>query len=377
MQGEGLGFCQGVGPGWRVNPGPRTPSWHIVRESPSIIVTRLTPGASGTGKLGAVAQCVGGLGAPVALGTPMAIAEQPWPRCASYHSPNTNCQDLGNSILLLLGFIICINIGINIVTLLWRRLQVFLKHTFYSMVCEKEDSKSSSPRKKTQPPKRNSPAVHLRCTMDPVKMTLTPPRTRRQRHRGSPACCVHHPTAWTPDTDDEKLPHQHPAVCSHNWDRTPDWEGFQSTRGFWAPWSQDTVELPSQTIRFQQTIEGRPLKREMRSELGLEAYVYPVNPPPPSPQVQSHRNCGRGAGAEGEQEKCSPAPPPIRGPAVVPDIPRRPSSRRLVYDALDVRRRLRELTQEVKALSHCYPMGSRSSTAEGMKDWVYRPLAER
>lgn len=48
----------------------------------------------------------------------MAVAEQPWPRCASYHSPNTNnCQDLGNSILLLLGLIICINIGINMVTL--------------------------------------------------------------------------------------------------------------------------------------------------------------------------------------------------------------------------------------------------------------------
>lgn len=65
-----------------------------------------------------MAQWVGGLGAPVVLGTPMAVAEQPWPRCASYHSPNTNsCQDLGNSILLLLGLIICMNIGINIVTL--------------------------------------------------------------------------------------------------------------------------------------------------------------------------------------------------------------------------------------------------------------------
>lgn len=65
-----------------------------------------------------MAQWVGGLGAPVVLGTPMAVAEQPWPRCASYHSPNTNsCQDLGNSILLLLGLIICMNIGINMVTL--------------------------------------------------------------------------------------------------------------------------------------------------------------------------------------------------------------------------------------------------------------------
>lgn len=63
------------------------------------------------------AQWAGGLGAPVALGTPMAMAERPGPGWASYHSSNTNCQDLGNSILLLLGLIICINISINMVTL--------------------------------------------------------------------------------------------------------------------------------------------------------------------------------------------------------------------------------------------------------------------
>ncbi|XP_024420471.2 spermatid maturation protein 1 [Desmodus rotundus] len=313
----------------------------------------------------------------------MAMAERPWPRCDSYHSPNTNsCQDLGNAILLLLGLIICINIGINLVTLLWRRLRVFLHHMFCHMVCDKEAFKLSSHGKKTWLPKQSSPAVHLQCTMDPLKMTLTPPPTRHLHHRGSSARRAHHPTAWAPDTDDEeKPPHQHPAVCSHNWDRPSDWEGFQSTQGFWAPWAQDSVELPPQTIRFQQTIEGRPLKREIRSELGLEAYVYPVNPPPPSPQVLSHKNSGGGTGVQGEQEQCSPdppAPPPIRGPAFVPDIPKRPSSARIVYDAHDVRRRLRELTREVEALSHCYPMASRSSTAEAMgKDWVYRPLTER
>lgn len=48
----------------------------------------------------------------------MAMVERPRPGWASYQSPNTNnCQDLGNSILLLLGLIICINIGINMVTL--------------------------------------------------------------------------------------------------------------------------------------------------------------------------------------------------------------------------------------------------------------------
>lgn len=54
----------------------------------------------------------------MALGTAMAMAERPRPGWASYQNPNTNnCQDMGNSILLLLGLIICINIGINLVTL--------------------------------------------------------------------------------------------------------------------------------------------------------------------------------------------------------------------------------------------------------------------
>ncbi|XP_006175859.1 spermatid maturation protein 1 [Camelus ferus] len=313
----------------------------------------------------------------------MAMAERPRPGWASYHSPNTNnCQDLGNSILLLLGLIVCINIGINMVTLLWRRLRGFL-HQVFHVICEKEASKSRLPGKQTQPPKQCSQAVHLRCTVDPVKMTVTPPPTRRHRHRGSAARRARRLVDWVPDTDEdneeERPPHQR-TVTSHNWDCPEDWDGFQSTQRFWTPWAQDAVETPTQTIRFQQTVEERPLKREMQSELGLQAYVYPVNPPPPSPQALSHRNIGggTGAGAQAEQEQCLPAQPPILGPANVPDIPRRRSSGRIAYDARDVRRRLRELSREVEALSHCYPLGSGSSAAEGTdKDWVYRSMKER
>uniref|UniRef100_A0A8C6DH57 Spermatid maturation 1 n=1 Tax=Moschus moschiferus TaxID=68415 RepID=A0A8C6DH57_MOSMO len=313
----------------------------------------------------------------------MAMAERPRPGWASYHNPNTNsCQDLGNSILLLLGLIICINIGINMVTLLWRRLRGFL-HQVFRVICEKEASKLRSPGKQTQPLKHSSPAVHLRCTMDPVKMTVTPPPTRRRRRRGSSLRRAHRPVAWAPDTDDdddEKPPHQHTAACSHNWDYPEDWEGLQSAQRFWTPWAQDTLEPPTQTIRFQQTIEGRPFKREMQSDLGLEAYVYPVNPPLPCPQILSHKNSGGGAGAraQAEQEQCAPAEPPILGPANVPDIPQRRSSGRVAYDARDVRRRLRELNREVDTPSHCYCLASGSSTAEGKrKDWVYRSLTER
>ncbi|KAG3269862.1 spermatid maturation protein 1 [Ictidomys tridecemlineatus] len=302
----------------------------------------------------------------------MAMAEWPQP---GWDSDNPNsCQDVGNSILLLLGFIICINIIINMVTLLWSRLRIIL-HRVFLIICEKEAVNSSSPGKQTHPSKKeSSPAVHLRCTMDPVKMTVTPPPTRRRhRRRASPLCRVHNPVAWAPDTDDEKPPSQYPAICSRHWDGSKDWQVFQTTQKLWDPWTQDILEPLPQTIRFQPSVERRPLKTEMRSELGLEAYVYPVNPPPPSPEALSHKNSG--AGAEAEVEQCQPASQPFLGPANVPDIPQRRSSIRVAYDARDVRRRLRELTREVEALSHCYPLASGSSTAEGTgKDWVYRPL---
>ncbi|XP_011813908.1 PREDICTED: spermatid maturation protein 1 [Colobus angolensis palliatus] len=309
----------------------------------------------------------------------MAMAERPRPEWASYHNCNTNsCQDLGNSVLLLLGLIICINISINIVTLLWSRFRGVLYQVFHDTICEKEAPKSSSLGKQTQPSKKqSSPAVHLRCTMDPVKMTVTPPPARRHRRRGSPTHCAHCPVAWAPDTDDEK-PYQYPAICSYHWEGPKDWEGFQRTQGTWVPWTQDPLEPPPQTIRFQPTIEERPLKTDMRSELGLRAYVYSVNPPPPSPEAPSHKNSGEEAVPEAEAAQYQPVPAPILGPAVVPEFSRCHSSGRIVYDARDVRRRLQELTREVEALSRCYPLASGSSTAEGTsKNWVYRSLTGR
>ncbi|XP_031207593.1 spermatid maturation protein 1 isoform X2 [Mastomys coucha] len=325
----------------------------------------------------------------------MAMAEQPRPGWASYQNPNTNnCQDMGNSILLLLGLIICINIGINLVTLLWSRIRILL-HRMFHIICEKEASLSNS---LTSPSsteastssfgklpkplrKQTYPEVHLRCTMDPVKMTVTPPPTRRRhRHRSPPSRRACRPIAWAPDSDDEKPPQQHPAICSHHWDSPKNWEGFRSMQEMWEPCAQDGREQPPQTIRFQPTVEARPHKTEIRSEQGLEAYVYTVNPPPPSPEALRHKNnaAGSGGGAEGEQAQGQPVSPSFLGPANVPEIPRRRSSGRIVYDARDVRRRLRELTREVEALSHCYPLVSGSSTAEGAgKDWVYRPLKGR
>ncbi|XP_006973488.1 spermatid maturation protein 1 [Peromyscus maniculatus bairdii] len=314
----------------------------------------------------------------------MAMAERSRSEWDSYQNPNSNnCQDVGNSILILLGLIICINIGINLVTLLWSRLRIIL-HQIFHIICEKETTQLYPPGRQIQPLRKQTyPEVHLRCTMDPMKMTVTPPPTRRHRRRASQsrrAHRAHRPTAWAPDTDEERSLHQCQAICSRHWDGPKDWESFQPLQEIWEPWTQDGLEQPPQTIRFQPTVEGRPLKTEIRSEQGLEAYVYTVNPPPPNPEALSHKNngVGPGAGAEGEQAPCQPASPTFLGPANIPEIPRRRSSGRIVYDARDVRRRLRELTREVEALSHCYPLVSGSSTVEGTsKDWVYRPLKGR
>lgn len=182
------------------------------------------------------------------------------------------------------------------------------------------------------------------------------------------------------EEDKEEKPSHlpHPAFCSHNWPGLQEWGGYQAAKGFWGPWDPNTAEPHNQAVHFQQTVVERTPKTNMQAELGLQAYVYPVNPPPPYPRDACHNNNGGGPAegvcAEAEQEPHSPTPqvlPPNQGPAFVPEIPPRcRSSARIEYNALDVRRRLRELAREVENINHCYPMASESST---VKVGAYHP----
>ncbi|XP_037666383.1 spermatid maturation protein 1-like [Choloepus didactylus] len=153
---------------------------------------------------------------------------------ASCHSPNTNtCQDLGNCILVLLGLIVSINLGVNTVTLV-----------------------------------RAGPGGG---TLSP-QVLFTRKRHTSQPSRKQSAKDVHFDAPWTLCPRD-----LHPAICSHNWECPEGWEAFKLPQEMWAPWAQDSLEPAAQTICSQETIEGRPLKTQIHSELGLEAHVYPVS----------------------------------------------------------------------------------------------------
>ncbi|KAF6298856.1 hypothetical protein mRhiFer1_008910 [Rhinolophus ferrumequinum] len=49
------------------------------------------------------------------------------------------CQDLGDSILLILGTFILFNVGINVVTLLWRNLKSSLRILFHHFFPKEND----------------------------------------------------------------------------------------------------------------------------------------------------------------------------------------------------------------------------------------------
>ncbi|XP_057395466.1 uncharacterized protein SPEM3-like isoform X1 [Balaenoptera acutorostrata] len=102
------------------------------------------------------------------------------------------CQDLGDSILLILGSFILLNVGINVVTLLRRHLKSSLR-TLFRHVFPKDKQASCV----------GSHRMCMRCSVDPKKL-----RSRvssRFRHR--PSFLLGHPNhldSWIPDSKDEK-----------------------------------------------------------------------------------------------------------------------------------------------------------------------------
>ncbi|XP_070213410.1 uncharacterized protein SPEM3 [Bos mutus] len=102
------------------------------------------------------------------------------------------CQDLGDSILLILGSFILLNVGINVVTLLWKHLKNSLRTLFRHFF----------PRDKQSSYAGGHPMC-VRCSVDPKNpCSRVPPRFHRR-----PSFLLGHPNhldSWIPDTNDEK-----------------------------------------------------------------------------------------------------------------------------------------------------------------------------
>ncbi|XP_036692552.1 LOW QUALITY PROTEIN: uncharacterized protein SPEM3-like [Balaenoptera musculus] len=102
------------------------------------------------------------------------------------------CQELGDSILLILGSFILLNVGINVVTLLWRHLKSSLR-TLFRHVFPKDKQASCV----------GSHRMCMRCSVDPKNLCSTV--SSRFRHR--PSFLLGHPNhldSWIPDTKHEK-----------------------------------------------------------------------------------------------------------------------------------------------------------------------------
>ncbi|XP_004760362.2 uncharacterized protein SPEM3 [Mustela putorius furo] len=102
------------------------------------------------------------------------------------------CQDLGDSILLILGSVILLNVGINVVTLLWRHLKSSLRILFHHFF----------PKDK-HPSCAGGHPMCTRCSMDP-KNLCSRVSSRFHRRPGFLARHPNHLNSWIPDMNDEK-----------------------------------------------------------------------------------------------------------------------------------------------------------------------------
>ncbi|KAF6298855.1 hypothetical protein mRhiFer1_008910 [Rhinolophus ferrumequinum] len=146
------------------------------------------------------------------------------------------CQDLGDSILLILGTFILFNVGINVVTLLWRNLKSSLRILFHHFF----------PKDK-QPSCIGSHPMCMRCSVDPKNLCS---RVSPRFHR-CPSFLLRHPNhldSWIPDTNDERASRccWMPPQCGHA-------EGpMETSWGLWKEGMMGTGETPQVTASKSQ-----------------------------------------------------------------------------------------------------------------------------
>uniref|UniRef100_A0A8C5YB73 SPEM family member 3 n=1 Tax=Microcebus murinus TaxID=30608 RepID=A0A8C5YB73_MICMU len=153
------------------------------------------------------------------------------------------CQDLGDSILLILGSFILLNVGINVVTLLWRHLKSTLRTLFHHFF----------PKDK-QPSGIGSHPMCMRCSTDPKNLCS---RVSSRFHRRPSFLLRHanHLDSWMPDTNDEKVSRccWMPPHCGHA--GAP----MEAPWGLWKEGMMGAGEAPQVTaLKSQTSFLSRP-----------------------------------------------------------------------------------------------------------------------
>ncbi|XP_036050540.1 LOW QUALITY PROTEIN: uncharacterized protein SPEM3 [Onychomys torridus] len=171
------------------------------------------------------------------------------------------CQDLGDSILLILGSFILLNVGINVVTLLWKHLKNSLRILFHHFF----------PKDK-QPADLNGRPLCMRCTADP-KNLYSRISSRFPRRPSFLLGHANHFDSWVPDTNDENISRccWMPPQCGH---------GRAPTEVPWELWKEGPLgagEAPQATVmKTQDSLFSKP---EISPQIPK---IHKLNTVPPS-----------------------------------------------------------------------------------------------
>ncbi|KAB0361604.1 hypothetical protein FD754_005760 [Muntiacus muntjak] len=218
------------------------------------------------------------------------------------------CQDLGDSILLILGSFILLNVGINVVTLLWKHLKNSLRTLFRHFFPRDKQSSYAG-----------SHPMCMRCSVDPKNLcSRVPPRFHRR-----PSFLLGHPNhldSWIPDTNNEKASKccWMPPQCGHA--GAP----MEVPWGLWKEGLMGAGEDPQITaLKAQATFHS---KQETSSKFRRMSKVdmVPLRLPQESKtkttdhnpaQAQTHSPVQSPGHAPAKAQTFSPAQPPEHTPA--------------------------------------------------------------
>ncbi|KAB0361603.1 hypothetical protein FD754_005759 [Muntiacus muntjak] len=325
------------------------------------------------------------------------------------HQYQESTQDVEDFLLLLLGLVILVNIGINVATMMWHRLQNVLDNSISWINQKNEISQACESSPKYPPAKAKD--VHIHCTLDPVEVKMARPthcssssyRHPRSRSRSRPRhrqprrqgrCrsrsrsrpCSHQrsrsvfgrprrshkmsqlrarPSFDQEDLDsyleeDEDLAFPQPKCPRGGWGGLYQRMGLPSSVGLWGRQGGILASLPPPSLYLSPELRRLPKRVEAKSELRLQSL---------GPLCSPSHTWGN---VEVDQWTSSP-PPPRRLPPNPSWVPAGhspyPSRGQLLHDNWDQRRRGLEASEPPSTL---LTRGSRPEAREHCSPQVHR-----